>query len=387
MKVALITRIMAHYREPIFSLLAKQSEPDPEFTFFADKNNNLTSVKTIDPLIAEKPVADGGFNWNFIKTFSLFNISIWQSGVLPVFFSKKYDVIILDTTIYYMSTWIGLVIAKLCKKKVIIWGHGFKGDGRGFRDLLRRLQYKLVDGLLLYGNAAKEKLEKKGFKPSQMHVVYNSLDYESQAKFRTGISSEDILAKKHELFFRPDLPVVLYIGRLSLGKKLDMILHTARNIFDSGKKYNILFVGDGLLVSNLKSLANDLLLSEYVRFYGPCYDEGEISKLISLANVTVVPDQLGLTSIHSLVYGVPVITSDNLSAHGPEYESIISGVNGSFYKIGSIESLSEEIAKWLFGDYSISYSREHCYEIVDKYYNPHYQQKVINNALNEVLSN
>ena len=64
----------------------------PKFTFFAGKDNRLTSVETVNSDRAEIPVSQGGFRWKFIRTYSVFNCGVWQSGIINVFFSKEYDV-------------------------------------------------------------------------------------------------------------------------------------------------------------------------------------------------------------------------------------------------------------------------------------------------------
>ena len=42
-------------------------------------------------------------------------------------------------------------------------------------------------------------------------------------------------------------------------------------------------------------------------------------------DITVSPDKVGLTAIHSMAYGRPVITHDNMDRQGPEVEAVIPG--------------------------------------------------------------
>ncbi len=66
--------------------------------------------------------------------------------------------------------------------------------------------------------------------------------------------------------------------------------------------------------------------------YGACYDEEIIGELIFNAQLCVSPGNVGLTAMHSLVYGTPVITHNNFSNQSPEFEAIIDGKTGSFSK-------------------------------------------------------
>ncbi|MBN2064569.1 MAG: glycosyltransferase family 4 protein [Sedimentisphaerales bacterium] len=384
MKVALITRIMAHYREPIFSLLARQKGDGAfEFTFFAGKRNEYTTVETIDPARAFKPAVEGGFDWRYIRTISIFGCGVWQTKVLPIFAGGQYDVIILDTTIYYLSTWIGLLLARMRKKKVIIWGHGFKKNESGIKARLRMCQYNLADAMLLYGNRGKDILVQKGYDPAKIYLVYNSLDYDRQVSLRDTIDKDMVNRKREQLFTDSNLPVLVYIGRLNAEKKLEFLLEAVARLKTSDLICNVLFVGEGQYKSRLIELARELQISNNVVFYGACYDESEIAYIMTMTEVTVVPDAIGLSCIHSLVYGVPVVTSDNFDVHGPEFEAIIPGQTGGFYQNGKVESLVQEISKWLRRSDKETV-RQNCMKVIDLHYNPHYQQKVINQALNEV---
>ena len=386
MKVALITRIMAHYREPIFSILSSQKANGfPEFTFFADKTNSFTSVKTISCEKSRVSAEEGGFDWRFIKTYNVLGCGVWQSCVLKVFGGSEFDVIILDTTIYYLSSWIGIVLAKLRKKKIIIWGHGFKRKETGIKSWLRMLQYHMVDGVLLYGKRAQNIMVDKGYDPSKIFLVYNSLDYDTQVSCREQLEPEIIMQKKSKMFNDPALPVLAYIGRLSEGKKLELLIEAASRLMGKGVLCNVLLVGDGESKEWLEQLVAELGLAGNTVMCGACYDETEISYMMGMATVCVVPDAVGLSCIHSLVYGVPVVTSDNYDVHGPEFEAIIPDRTGSFYSAGDVDSLVDELQKWLLKEDNGLVQKE-CMRVVDEFYNPHYQQKVINKALNDVVA-
>lgn len=94
----------------------------------------------------------------------------------------------------------------------------------------------------------------------------------------------------------------------------------------------------------LRSIANKLNLK--VWFYGESYKEEELSNLIFNAELCVSPGNVGLTAMHSMAYGTPVITHDNFPNQMPEFEAIIPDKTGKFYKDGSIDSLAHTISEW-----------------------------------------
>ena len=63
--------------------------------------------------------------------------------------------------------------------------------------------------------------------------------------------------------------------------------------------------------------------------------------------VCVSPGNVGLTAIHSLTFGCPVITHDNFTMQMPEFEAIKEGVTGSFFKENDPKDLTSKIEFWI----------------------------------------
>ncbi len=378
-RVAIVQRILSHYREPIFRMLCLQSG-NIEYTFFSESINLYDSVKPIDPKKAEIPVENGGLRWRFLKNRFIGNF-FWQSGVIKLSVSKEFDTIIYEGSVYYISTWIAAVLARLTGKRILMWGHGYLKDERGPKDWIRRAHYHLFDGILLYHNRSRDILIKKGFKPENIYVVYNSLDYSAQLKIRNEITEQDKLLIRQGLFKNPQLPILIFIGRLIARKKLSMILGAVNLLKNKGIICNMLFIGGGTESEQLKSKAQQMGLADNFCLYGECYNEKNIGILISASDICVSPGEIGLTCMHSFVYGTPVITHDDPDTQGPEYEAIIAGYNGGFFKKDSVESLAAEIERWLLKNQDSNTIAAQCYEVIDKFYNPMYQVKVINDAV------
>ena len=215
-----------------------------------------------------------------------------------------------------------------------------------------------------------------------MFVVYNSLDYPNQICLREHLQPDVLASRKKKFFNHPDYPVLLFVGRLTPAKKLEQLILAAEALHRIGERVNILIVGDGQDREILSSLCEQKKLQPYVVFYGECYDEEELAALIALADVCVSPGNVGLTAIHSLTYGTPVITHNNPLEQGPEFEAIVHGATGMFFEQGSIDLLTETIRTWL-QDHILNREqlRKKCYNIIDKYYNPAFQAKIIRSAL------
>ena len=83
-------------------------------------------------------------------------------------------------------------------------------------------------------------------------------------------------------------------------------------------------------------------------FFGPCYDESKIAELIFNADICLSPGNAGLTSIHVLTYGTPVITHNNSVHQMPEFESIIDGKNGTFFEENNLDDMIRVVSEWLY---------------------------------------
>jgi glycosyltransferase involved in cell wall biosynthesis len=371
--------VLQHYREPIFRLLSQDT--NNEYTFFADKCNILDSVATIPAEKANMPLDRGGLRWTYVRNIKLFNRFVWQRGVIHVAMSNDYDVIVYLGIPYFLSTWISCLLARLRGKRTIMWTHGFLSDETGLKGSVRKGFYRLAHAMLLYHNRARELMIKKGFDPANLYVVYNSLDYDTQRTIRKAVTQEQLHAQRRALFRTPDLPMLLFIGRLTPQKQLSMLIEAAHILKTQGTPCNVLIIGDGPERSSMLKKVEALSLNEHVRFYGPCHTETEIGPLIMAATLTISPGEVGLTCMHSLAYGTPVITHDQPDTQMPEYEAITPGHNGDFFKEGDVEDLAHIVTRWLESHRNRKDVVEKCSAIIEQYYNPHYQMKVIDAAI------
>ncbi len=70
------------------------------------------------------------------------------------------------------------------------------------------------------------------------------------------------------------------------------------------------------------------------------------------ASVCVSPGNIGLTAIHALSFGCPIITHNNFAEQMPEFESIKPSKTGYFYQQGDIADLKDKIRKVISADES-----------------------------------
>ena len=232
--------------------------------------------------------------------------------------------------------------------------------------------------MFLYGNYSKELLLRNGFPENKLFVIHNSLFYERQKAIRDSIKPSDIYVKH----FSNNNPVIIFIGRLTQVKRLDLLINAVALLKQRGNAYNIVFVGDGETRQYLEHLVAETGLTSNVWFYGACYDEQTNAELIYNADLCVAPGNIGLTAMHTMVFGCPVITHDNFKWQMPEFEAIHPNSTGCFFEYDNIESLAKTISNWFAAKQTQRETvRQACYNEIDTQWTPQFQLEVIKKVL------
>ena len=363
-KIACILNYPAHYRENIF--LKMEESLDCDFYF---GNIEEGRIKKINYQLFNNPIKN-------LKTKKLYFGFNWITGTTSILF-KKYDTYILTANPFILSNWWFLLLNLFLKKKIYFWGHGWYGREGGVKTVLKIIFFKLSNGVFLYGNYAKRLMESKGINRNKLHVIYNSLDYELQLKVRKAQKPSSIF-QKH---FKNVYPTIMFTGRLTPVKKIDLLIRAHEILSKKGIGLNVLILGDGPERTKLENEVKSIGLEKNYWFYGECYDEGKIGELYFNSDVCVSPGNVGLTAIHSMSYGCPVITHDNFTRQMPEFEAIETNKTGYFFKENDAEDLSTCIFDFLNSQISKENIRENCFKVIDEYYNPNYQIRLLNKVL------
>jgi hypothetical protein len=85
--------------------------------------------------------------------------------------------------------------------------------------------------------------------------------------------------------------------------------------------------------------------------------------------------------MHSMVYGVPVITHSDADDQMPEWEAIIPGVTGALFTRDDVASLASAIREWTREPWPSAATRRACESIIERFWNPHVQRRLIEHAV------
>jgi glycosyltransferase involved in cell wall biosynthesis len=368
-KVAVIYHYFAHYREPIFLELIKNSRHDYEF--LAGDHSFSSGIKLIEDLPD-----------NRLKKASCFFIGplLIQFGAVKAALSSRYDTLILLGNSKWPTTWLAAILGKLRGKHVLFWSHGWLTKEHGIKGWIRNTFYKQAHGLLLYGHRSKCIGIGNGFDPSTIHVIYNSLDCDKQDQARAKIKPEDRNQTRQRLFGddAPN-PILVNVTRLHHYKKMDMLIRAAHKLNEQGSPTNVLIIGEGPHKPELEALAKELNVNAV--FTGALYDELEIGQMLNASDLAVMPGPVGLLVMHALAYGVPVISNNDYDTQMPEFEAINAGVSGDFFENDNLDSLVESIKRSLATQPSFDERCQKTRETIERFYNPISERKLIDRAV------
>jgi len=377
MRIKIFTNIAPHYRASLWLKLLNHS--NHETHFFYGSNPNF-GIQTID--FSTKEFSSHQKRLHILKNFWIRSkILVWQTGVVSQCLKKKFDQVIFLGDMYCLSTWLAVFICRLRGIEATFWGHGLYGNEGKLKLFIRKTFYRLAHKHLLYERRAKSLMVQQGFNPEKLYVIFNSLDYDThktlRAKFQN-LNKADVFP----FFSDSTLPVIVFIGRLTAVKKLNLLLDAVIQMNAESARINLVFIGDGPERMILELAGKEGLEKGWLHFTGACYNEEAIGKYLSAADLCASPGNVGLTAIHALSLGTPVATHSNFSNQMPEAETITECYNGFFFKENDVTDLKNKIENWLKTNTNREKVRVQCYKVIDKYYNPYYQLTVFNRLFN-----
>ena len=373
-KILYFTNIFPHYRLAIWKGLLNSKAFDVEI-YFSQKNPLGIHTPELEDVLNESQIS----KLHFVKNYWIKKkVLIWQSKIIKTALFSEFDYLLLLGEMNVISSWISIFIAKLRGKKIFMWSHGIYGNESFIKRTSRVTFLKLADVIFLYENRAKLLLQQNGFSETSLAVVYNSLNYDLYGKLYKGLFNtykNDFIT-----FFKDNsLPTIIFIGRLTKIKKLPVLIKSVRKLNQIKIRYNLLIVGSGEDQTYLENTFDSLITEGWLYFYGNCFDDNKTSELIYHSDLCVSPGNIGLTAIHSLSYGTPVVSHNNFNNQMPEVEAIIDGENGFLFEENSSDDLANKIDNWFLENSNID--KDLIRRIIVDKYNPENQLHIFTDTI------
>jgi len=373
-RVDFITNEASHYRAALWHSLLNNAALNVLFL----AGDGCAGIQPIDTTQAHW----NGQHWRFHKLRNVYfkKILLWQHGVLSHVLKTDAKVLVLLGDMYVLSMWLTVWLAKLRGISVLFWGHGLNGREGFLKRWLRVRFLGLANGVLVYGERGSRLLVQSGLMCRRIRVVYNSVDHARQLILRETAVQHDFYSSEG-WFEDVSAPTLIFVGRLTPEKRLDSLIDSVKCLRQQGFIYNLVIIGDGTESDRLRTLSAELM--DQIYFYGACYEEEALAKLIANADLCVSPGFVGLTAIHALGYGTPVCTHDNFARQAPEAEAIIDGRTGIFFDYEKMD-IAGAILRWFATAPGREVVRGVCYQEIDDKWNTENQTRNIVKSIVDV---
>ncbi len=374
-KISIIYHHFPHYRAPVMRELRKSKKYDYHFFGSIDDYQGIKAFKG-DDIVTIRPI-------RFIHQDSgKIDIEDFEEAV-----SKEFDGTIIIGNPNMRGTWRAQKLAQKNGLVTAYWAHGWLKKEGFIKSKIRNYYYNQADKVLTYGARAKEIAASTGFNVEKIQVIWNSLDYESQTNLFEKYKNLPRVELRKIINMPLDKHILLTISRVTELCHYEWLIKAiaylnSNNIND--KSYEIWMIGDGPALNTLIQLANQLNVVLHVK--GAMYDEEEIAKHIMAANMVVSPGKIGLTAMHSLAYGTPVVTHNNFDLQMPEVEALTEKESGMFFEYGNIVDLANKLTYLSSNITNYQITRELCRKSLIGRFTPEDQAKLIDEAMDDILN-
>ena len=281
-KLALQQRVLPHYRAPFFDLLASACEGG--MSLFTGLPRPFEGISTTDQLQAA--------NYKLGKNIHLFKdifYLCYQRGLINWLQEEKPDALIVEANPRYLSTPAAVNWMHTRNKPVIGWGLG-SPQVSGLRKKRRVSFIHQFDAMISYSQRGADEYAILGFPKEKIFVAHNSVSP----------------TPSHPLPSRPSAfgtePIVLFVGRLQVRKRLDSLLRACAEI----QNIRLVIVGDGPERESLESLAREIYPG--AEFVGAKHGD-ELKAHFVEADLFVLPGTGGLAVQEAMSYGLPIIVA------------------------------------------------------------------------------
>ena len=249
---------------------------------------------------------------------------------------KKYNIHILHCH-EYKSDIIGYLSVLNSGVHLISTQHLWAGEA------LRARFYEFMDSLIIHSRVfekivavseeIKSTLLNNGIKEERISVISNGIDVDS---YSNSFPPEDI---RFLAGTNADTRVVCCVGRLSPQKGHRYLIEAAPKIIKEMPNVVFLFVGDGPLCAELKSLAGRMGLQEKIIFLGFRKDIASILKVSDLFVLPSLNEGTPMALLEAMASGKAIVSAEV----GGVPELITNGENGILVKPMDSEGLEKAI--------------------------------------------
>lgn len=277
-------------------------------------------------------------------------VLLWQCGLGLSKDVRPGDVVVVSANPRYISSCVLALVARVRGAGLVFWGHGWSPTSRSWRAWLRRRMWEVGDCVLVYTDDEAREIAPHLRPGIRIVGAQNAID-QAPIKAAIGKWPRERLLRHHEEQGLIGRKIVVFSGRLRTKPATDLhVLLEAMTILVKGdSSYLAVVIGDGADRSRLERFVLENGLEGHVRWLGKVLEEDDIAPWFLSAGCFVYPGSIGLSILHAMGYGLPVITHADRKEQNPEIAALRPGVNGYVFPRGDAHALADRI-KAVFAD-------------------------------------
>ena len=342
LRVLFDQRVIPNYRVPIFARIGRAPDIDLIVSYWTER------LPTDPPHVHAAQdfgtVAFHPWRFRFGGKEQFFNIDL-----LKYVLRTRPDVVIGPDGLFGIHVVFSFVLERLCH-----WAVGtefiYRTSGSTFPDAklvvapkgLKKLWHRIraqYTFSLVYGERAAEQLRTLGYPEARIHVDYNAMDSELLFAIRDRLEATE--REWREDFSRSlgisGKDVILFVGRIYPEKRVDLLIKAFKHIVKECSDVVLVVVGSG--PGREDAIRQARHLGQRVHFVEGVYDDEELARYYTIADLVVFPGYATLSLYFALCFGKAIITS----LYGNEVEYVTDGVNGLLYRYGDGQDLADKI--------------------------------------------
>jgi glycosyltransferase involved in cell wall biosynthesis len=337
-RVTVVQPALVKYRVPVFRELASRPGLDVKVVYGSlDSLDNVAPdgfQATPTPLY--KPTLAG--------RSLMFQPVQWSSAS-----RSRNDVLVLQWSGRHMTLLPALLRARLSGVSTVLWGHGYsKSQGQPRRRLHQWLA-RFASALVFYEPRTRDGYVEHGWDPQKMFVALNALEHkeilDAQQWWHSRPHELDSFRHKHHL---DKGPVVLFVSRLQPANRVDWLIRATAELSREIPGLKTVIIGNGAREKErLQQVVRETHSQDSIVFVDGIYDEVELAPWFLSSSVFCYPANVGLSLIHAMWYGLPVVTTNDLACQNPEVVALEAGVNGLTYNHASPTALASALRQIL----------------------------------------
>lgn len=165
---------------------------------------------------------------------------------------------------------------------------------------------KNIDYFIAVSDSFKDMLISRGFRPNDINVVYNGMDY---SRIPSEVTSKENFAAKYGITIEPGCIYVGIAARFDAVKKVDLFIEGAAKAYAKNKNLRFVIAGSGVEEKHLKELVGRLGMDGVIKFLGFVTDMYGFLNFIDINTLTSLRESFPYSMLEGAAMRKPMVAS------------------------------------------------------------------------------